>query len=87
MVQNNMSPSARDRVGKLIASGLSRRAVMEPEKSVVPKDEIWTTEEVAEYLRCSPDHVRVEAKKGRIPGFQLGSLWRFRAENVRGLGR
>ena len=53
---------------------------------IVPRDEIWTTEEVSEYLKVSPDTVRNEAKKGKLPGaFQVGSLWRFRSAKIRQL--
>lgn len=50
--------------------------------------EIWTTEEVAEYLRISPDMVRLEARRKRLPGaFQIGTLWRFNAASIRDLGK
>lgn len=53
-------------------------------KTTIPfEQEIWTTEEVAAYLRVSPDMVRIEAKKKRIPGaFQIGTLWRFRRDEI-----
>lgn len=49
----------------------------------VPIDEVWTSEEVAEYLKVSAETVRSEAKKGRIPAFQVGSLWRFNSHKIR----
>lgn len=50
----------------------------------VPMDEVWTTEEVAEYLKVSADTVRAQAKKGRLPGaFQVASMWRFNSSKIR----
>ncbi len=57
------------------------------ERKQPPLDaEIWTAEEVAGYLGVSDDTVRSEAKKKKLPGFQVGSMWRFRAEKIRALG-
>ena len=48
-------------------------------------NEIWTTEEVAAYLGISTDLVRSEAKKGKIPATQIGSIWRFSSAKIRAL--
>lgn len=39
--------------------------------------EILTLEEAAEYLRMNPEVLRRHAKKGEIPGKQIGRVWKF----------
>ena len=52
----------------------------------IPHDEIWTTEEAAQYLKVCENTVRTEAKRGKIPGaFQVGSLWWFSSQKIRQL--
>lgn len=54
----------------------------------VPDTAIWTTDEVAAFLKISPDMVRLEARRNRLPGaFQIGTLWRFHADKVKDFGR
>jgi len=43
---------------------------------MTPKD-IFTAEEVAEYLRIHPYTVRRLAREGKLPGFRVGGQWRF----------
>lgn len=38
----------------------------------------WTTEEAADYLQIHPRTITRMAKTGQIPGFRIGSHWRFR---------
>ena len=41
-------------------------------------EQLWTAEEVAEYLRLEPETVRVKARKGEIPAIKVGKrIWRF----------
>ena len=44
--------------------------------------EILTSQEVAEYLRTSPDTVKRLARAGRLPGIKLGRAWRFRKADL-----
>lgn len=41
-------------------------------------DEIMTLEEVARYLKLTPQTVYKWAQEGKIPGTKLGKEWRFR---------
>jgi excisionase family DNA binding protein len=41
-------------------------------------DEIMTLEEVAKYLKLTPQTVYKWAQDGKIPGTKLGKEWRFR---------
>lgn len=40
-------------------------------------NEVMTAEEVAEYLKCSKNHVQKMARDGKIPARKVGYLWRF----------
>ena len=44
--------------------------------------EIMTGHEVAEYLKINPETVQRLAKRGDLPGFRLGSDWRFRRADI-----
>jgi excisionase family DNA binding protein len=52
-------------------SGVSRR-------DGVPANEILTIEEVATYLRLTPQTIYKWAQEKRIPAVKLGKEWRFR---------
>jgi len=41
-------------------------------------DDIMTLEEVAKYLKLTPQTVYKWAQEGQIPGAKLGKEWRFR---------
>lgn len=60
----------------------SAKAVTSSQTSVT--DDVWTTDDVAAYLKISPNMVRELAKRRELPGaFQIGTLWRFNAGRVK----
>ena len=48
---------------------------------MISKD-IFTVEEVAEYLRIHPYTVRRLARTGKLPGFKIGGQWRFKKDEL-----
>jgi excisionase family DNA binding protein len=44
----------------------------------LPANDILTLEEVASYLRLTPQTIYKWAQEKRIPGAKLGKEWRFR---------
>ena len=51
------------------------------ERHMISKD-IFTVEEVAEYLRIHPYTVRRLARTGKLPGFKIGGQWRFKKDEL-----
>jgi excisionase family DNA binding protein len=51
---------------------------MTPPRGPAPGNEILTLEEVAEYLRLTPQTIYKWAQERRIPAVKLGKEWRFR---------
>jgi excisionase family DNA binding protein len=47
-----------------------------------PDREILTTAELAQFLRCNRSTINKLAKRGELPGFRVGSDWRFRAQEI-----
>jgi excisionase family DNA binding protein len=47
-----------------------------------PTSRVFTVRELARYLRVHSTTVYRLAKTGQLPGFRVGSDWRFRAEDV-----
>jgi excisionase family DNA binding protein len=45
-------------------------------------DEIMTIEEVAKYLKMTPQTIYTWAQSGKIPAAKLGKEWRFRKDWV-----
>lgn len=41
---------------------------------------IWTTEDMAEILRCTAETVEIAARYGRLPGLKYGREWVFPVE-------
>lgn len=50
---------------------------------VVKKQEkLMTLQEVAEYLQIKDRTIYQWVQQGKIPGFKLGNVWRFRREDI-----
>ena len=45
-------------------------------------DEVFTLEEVADYLKVHPSTVYRLVKKSQIPAFKIGSDWRFNSDSI-----
>lgn len=48
-------------------------------------DTIWTSKEVSEYLRINEETVRRLTRRGEIPCYKVGNLWRYKAEEIKSL--
>ena len=44
---------------------------------------LWTVERVTEFMVLKPNTIRQIASEGRSPSYQIGSQWRFDAQQVR----
>jgi len=44
---------------------------------MVARDEIFTIKELSEHLRVHPTTIYRLLRQGRLPGFRVGSNWRF----------
>lgn len=45
-------------------------------------DEILTVKELAEYLKIAEKTAYRFAAEGKVPGFKVGSAWRFRRKDI-----
>ena len=43
---------------------------------------VMTLKEVAEYLKMKEVTIYKHAQEGKIPGFKVGSKWRFKKETI-----
>jgi excisionase family DNA binding protein len=59
-----------------------RASVIGPAKSGGAPDQILTVPMLAEYLLCHPSTIYRLLKNKRIPGFRVGSDWRFRRSAI-----
>lgn len=48
----------------------------------MPIDDIMTIKELAEYLKIAEKTAYRFASEGKIPGFKVGSAWRFKKEEI-----
>ena len=46
------------------------------------EDGIFTVPELAKYLRMKPITIYKHLAGGKIPGFKVGSKWRFKRETI-----
>lgn len=42
-----------------------------------PKEQVFTIKELSEHLRVHPTTIYRLLRQGRLPGFRVGSNWRF----------
>ena len=50
---------------------------------VDPTEPLWTVEDIADYLRLEPETVRSMTRDGKLPGFKVGRVWRYKKESIR----
>ena len=48
----------------------------------MPNDDIMTVKELAEYLKIAEKTAYRFASEGKVPGFKVGSAWRFRKSEI-----
>jgi len=46
------------------------------------KERLMTIQDVGEYLRIKERTIYSWVQKGQIPGFKIGSTWRFKKEDI-----
>jgi PTS system nitrogen regulatory IIA component len=44
--------------------------------------ELMTLPEVAQFLKIADRTVYLWAQKGKLPGFKMGTVWRFKREDI-----
>jgi excisionase family DNA binding protein len=49
---------------------------------IAPSDQIFTIKELSEHLRVHPTTIYRLLRQGRLPGFRVGSNWRFSREAI-----
>jgi excisionase family DNA binding protein len=52
------------------------------EAKQAPPSNVMTVRELAEYLRVHPSTIYRLLRQGRLPGFRVGSDWRFSREAI-----
>ena len=48
----------------------------------MPNDDIMTVRELADYLKIAEKTAYRFASEGKVPGFKVGSAWRFRKSDI-----
>ena len=48
----------------------------------MPNDDIMTVKELADYLKIAEKTAYRFASEGKVPGFKVGSAWRFKKTEV-----
>ena len=46
------------------------------------REGVFTVEELASYLRMKRGTIYKHASEGRLPGFKVGSYWRFKKKTI-----
>jgi excisionase family DNA binding protein len=45
-------------------------------------DGVFTVQELANYLRMKPITIYKHAQSGKLPGFKVGTSWRFKKSSI-----
>jgi len=53
-----------------------------PSADSVELEPILTSEQAAAFLQIHPKTLQRMARQGRVPGYRVGDLWRFRASDL-----
>jgi len=46
------------------------------------RDGVFTVDELADYLKMKPVTIYKHAQVGKLPGFKVGTSWRFKKESI-----
>ena len=46
------------------------------------KENVFTVPELADYLKMKPITIYKHAQTGRLPGFKVGTSWRFKKSSI-----
>ena len=49
---------------------------------IVDEETLWDVEDVARYIKLEPETVRAMTRDGKLPGFKIGRVWRYRRTDV-----
>lgn len=52
------------------------------EAEMIDEKEIYTPDEIAEYLKLAPNTIRRHLKGGTLKGFKIGTHWRVKREDL-----
>jgi excisionase family DNA binding protein len=55
---------------------------MQTMPSMAPAEEIFTIKELSQHLRVHPTTIYRLLRQGRLPGFRVGSNWRFNRDAI-----
>lgn len=50
--------------------------------TILTDDGVFTVQELAKYLRMKPLTIYKHASSGKLPGFKIGSHWRFKKKTI-----
>jgi excisionase family DNA binding protein len=67
---------------KITAAKLAKHSPISMKPAKDQEDQILTVPMLAEYLLCHPSTIYRLLKNKRIPGFRVGSDWRFRRSAI-----
>jgi excisionase family DNA binding protein len=50
---------------------------LQNQQRMLNNDQLWTVEDVAQYLQLQPETIRSMARRGELPALKIGKVWRF----------
>jgi excisionase family DNA binding protein len=60
-----------------------RKTIIAPKGALLNREEgVFTVQELANYLRMKPLTIYKHASGGKLPGFKVGSHWRFKRTTI-----
>jgi excisionase family DNA binding protein len=74
-----MSASQNSQLAIVSGNGRPNRPAESPAESYEAFEPLLDCEEAAALLRMHPRTLKRNARQGKIPGIQVGRMWRFRA--------
>ena len=51
-------------------------------ETLIREEGVFTVQELAQYLRMKPLTIYKHASRGKLPGFKVGSHWRFKRSTI-----
>src|SRR3989338_4949497 len=71
---------------KVLTNNKPYYRITQPEKSqggvIKDNSNLFTVQELAQYLRMKPLTIYKHASTGQLPGFKVGSHWRFKRKTI-----
>jgi excisionase family DNA binding protein len=74
-----------DKMEGLPVNAPERNYSQQIHRHITNNEQLWTVDDVAQYLQLQPETIRALARRGELPALKIGKVWRFHKSAIHSL--